>query len=456
MNGELDQYPKPIEPLYSCTGVNEPISLYEGNLLFEQNGESFSGHGIVQFKWLPTPRVWFAMRCKRPWNKLELGNINGCSQSSDAQSQWSIVGAMVSAIQPKFDEVGMAALVSGHFSSLQIGGGDGLSECIFVLPNFTDILGQGIKNESGSSVYRGRVVLEAQEWRVTIDKLSSCDSDFYHSLRDVAGYAVTHIGKIQRQDGSTFSSEEAKLLIADLVYFLSFCRGLWVAPLLPIGLGQSGNRVWEEWRDWPLERWQTALTWCNHFNDECIVGSFKGMLARIRSPIWVEPVRLAIWWYLASNKRAGECEGSIIIAQVALELLSWTYLVEDTKRLSKRGFEQLPASDKLRLLLAEAKIDLSIPVQLSELAELATSQCWQDGPHALTEIRNGTVHPEPRKRKSVLDAPPRAIFDAWNLANWYLELILLWLFDYGGKYSNRLTTGVPKSEEVERVPWRAA
>ena len=44
-------------------------------------------------------------------------------------------------------------------------------------------------------------------------------------------------------------------------------------------------------------------------------------------------------------------------------------------------------------------------------------------------------------------------YEAWSLALWYLELLLLLLFEYQGQYSNRLKRDVYRGEEVERVPW---
>jgi len=44
-------------------------------------------------------------------------------------------------------------------------------------------------------------------------------------------------------------------------------------------------------------------------------------------------------------------------------------------------------------------------------------------------------------------------FEAYLLSLWYLELVLLWLFDYRGKYSNRLGWKGWNAESVECVPW---
>ena len=44
------------------------------------------------------------------------------------------------------------------------------------------------------------------------------------------------------------------------------------------------------------------------------------------------------------------------------------------------------------------------------------------------------------------------MFEAWQLAQWYLELILLRLFAFNGSYSNRTKQG-KYIGQVEPVPW---
>ena len=72
-----------------------------------------------------------------------------------------------------------------------------------------------------------------------------------------------------------------------------------------------------------------------------------------------------------------------------------------------------------------------------ELARLGAEHGWKHGPHALVEIRNSVVHPRPKYGR----ISARAYYEAWNLGQWYLELMLLRRFEASGDfdYSNRLT-----------------
>jgi hypothetical protein len=124
--------------------------------------------------------------------------------------------------------------------------------------------------------------------------------------------------------------------------------------------------------------------------------------------------------------------------------------------LSERSFEpgKLAAMDKMRLLISHCGIPLAIPTDLTHLTRIAKAENWSDGPQALAEYRNALVHANPKKRKKVLHADIGLRYEARDLSLWYLELVLLWLFGYSERYSNRLWRVGFRGEEVEPVPWR--
>jgi hypothetical protein len=134
-----------------------------------------------------------------------------------------------------------------------------------------------------------------------------------------------------------------------------------------------------------------------------------------------------------------------------LELLAYTYAVEDKGLLSAKGFKDLWASDKLRLLLVSTKIPTAIPPECAEITNLVSNKAnklnWVDLPHALTEIRNSLVHPDHKNRHTVATA----YVDAWKAGLWLLELTALAICGYAGTYSNRLKTR--HAGHVEVVPW---
>jgi hypothetical protein len=94
-----------------------------------------------------------------------------------------------------------------------------------------------------------------------------------------------------------------------------------------------------------------------------------------------------------------------------------------------------------------SKIGLNIPVPSRRLAKIAKTHRWPDGPTALVKIRNDLVHAERRYLKG-RDNP---FFEAWSLAQRYIELVILRLAGYSGDYTDRIAARWVG--EVTRVPW---
>lgn len=446
-----ESVPVELTPVYRTDSVNGPVELYTGPLELTINDKSVSGDGVISWEWVPVPRVSFRMgNCT---STPPIPFSNGILKMSDGRT---------GTIRPtrvtlSGGENAKAPTVEGIMEPVEFGCGAALKSAIFHVPNFQSYLGTGVCDQGRRQLRSARAVIESDEWQVTFDEVrrekDGSGRSFSEQIQDTGGFGITHVAKLERRGGDSFSSADAKEVEEALFWFLSFCRGSWVAPLLAVGLDVDGNRSWEEWRDWKVERWRRVRSWFDTPSCAGLVEAFPGFVRRRKDATWKEPIELAIHWYVESNMCAGGVEGGTILAQAAFELLAWTFLVEDRRVLSEDGFQKLPASDKLRLLLSSCAIPLPIPSSMCELSNAALAFNWEDAPQAMTEVRNALVHANPKKRKKVLggDAGPR--HEAWWLSLWYLELVLLWLFDFRGKYSNRLIQNCWKGQEVELVPW---
>jgi hypothetical protein len=177
-------------------------------------------------------------------------------------------------------------------------------------------------------------------------------------------------------------------------------------------------------------------------------------MAKWKSSLWNEPIKNAIHWYVESNIGAGGVEGALVLIQAALELLSWLYLVEDptTAKCSTSKFNPKSAEVKIRELLCALGIPAAIPARFGVLCGIATTRNISDGPDAIVTLRNGIVHPKKARRDVIQQTPALARVEAWELGLWYLEMALLRLVGYGGKYSPRHTNGWAGAVET-KVPW---
>ena len=111
--------------------------------------------------------------------------------------------------------------------------------------------------------------------------------------------------------------------------------------------------------------------------------------------------------------------------------------------LFQTGSKNEQTIEYIKRLLKHFNIDPNIPSSCPNLEKLRQSKNWLDGPHTSIKIRNDFVHPKSKHGPISLEVQ----YQSWNLGQRYVELILLKLFKYYGRYKNRLTG------EHEIVPW---
>ena len=321
---------------------------------------------------------------------------------------------------------------------------------VFHLFNFVDLIGTRRSTEQNGTERHAieHVDLVCDEWKVELKSLLSTQVNF-NILQEEGGYRLTHIGGIQKANGTPFSGKNADECLLALRFFLSFAKGSWCNPICAVGFDVSGNRIWESWSS-PKEPWHASLSWFDPHNGSQLEMLFPYFMKEWANDDWREALHEAIYWYLNANFSSRGIDAGIILTQAAIERLSYEYAVKDKRLLTAKGFKDLWASDKFRLLFSSLEIPLDIPGGIPELQRLAADGRlnWLDAPHALTDARNSLVHPEHKRRGQF----GSAYYEAWNLGLWFLELGILAICGYSGTYGNRLKQRWVG--QVEDVPWK--
>ena len=438
-----------VDPIYKTSAVNAPISLYEGAFRIEQEGLDVKGNGSVSWKWLPSSGLYFEIdvaECPLDIQKPATLHLVELDRSADV---------MLTHLQMQFAHGFDTGPIRGVFSSSLHGAQDVvLREIVFHLPNSRDFARRSVRQPVGCGPWVALVHIDMDDWTITIDKLDKGGRPDWDELVADRGSAITHVGRIERASGGLFSAGDAASILQSLTFFLSFRRGLKCAPILPVGFNEKGEKVWWEWSNANIAP-EISLLGSVDLSANGIEKAFPGFWRLFQDEFWREPIAMAIQWYVQCTVPERGVEGLLVHLQTALELLSWAHIVEDRGDLSEQGFNKLPASDRIRVLLSACGIPRKIPSALGDLVSHAKACNWVDGPHAVTEMRNAVVHPKRTNRERTLETPHGASEEAWSLALWYLELTLLRLFDYNGSYSNRVSGAEWRGAEVEVVPWAA-
>jgi hypothetical protein len=318
----------------------------------------------------------------------------------------------------------------------------------FHLFNFNDFIGTRrlIKNIDNTSYAINSIVMHWGDWQVEIRSLTSTVETFKY-LKEIGGYGLTHIGCLRKSNDDLFSDQDAKNIMEALRFFFSFANGSQCSPVICQGFGEDGNKIWESWNS-PHEPWREKMSLLNPHNMKHLADLFPLFMKKWKDESWRASFHDVIYWYLRSNFSSHGIDVGIILTQTAIERLSFEYAVQYKKLISSEGFKKLWASDKFRLLFSSLDIPIDIPIILSKMHGLAQKSNFSDAPHILTEVRNSLVHPDKKSKINLNEI----IFDTWDLGLWYLEMTLLRLCGYDGKYQNRLKRGWVGEEEC--VPWK--
>ncbi len=430
----------PIEPIYNPEEHGGEIELATETVEYSQDNHTYSRPAKVFMCFTPRPRLEFRVNLDGLMEilKFTAGDIAQPEElrfpdrEISIKVYWAFLGYNGVVFAPTREPIQW----SDNSEELQK-----VNFHIVNFPEFRSTCQQQF--DDGTRVSRiNSLVLEYHPWRVSISELSSI-GDVYKTLR-ASGYAITHAGQLQRIDGQSFPSSDAVKIIWAIQNFLSFCAGCWIGVTLPVGFDAEGNRAWEQCGCGRCDRWKSRESWFAPLHGDTLRVLFPGFIRLWESETWRRPLSETLYWYCLANDSGNGVDTGIILAQTAMETIAWNLLVNDKEAITPKGYKELWASDRFRLLFSFLDIPKEIPDGLEKLKKSAKQLGWSDGLHAFTEIRNSIIHPEKKNRHD----NDGFFLEAWRLGLWFLDLLILRLCEYEGKYANRW------SGDVVHVPWR--
>lgn len=175
----------------------------------------------------------------------------------------------------------------------------------------------------------------------------------------------------------------------------------------------------------------------------CLGSVFQGFYERWNDLGARQAIRFAIYWYVGSGSRAAGVEGALVLIVAGLEMLTFWILVRlaGTHSDEEYGDKSFGLARKLRKMFEV----VGLPTGRSEMGAFVEQFGWpddKDGPAGLNAMRNDLMH----ARKTL---PSPVYKSGWWVAQWYLELCLLWAFEYQGNYLDRRNLDSPPVP----VPW---
>ena len=342
--------PKANEGLYHTPEPNAEVPVLSGRLRVTAGG-SVAGPGRIELCWLPEPRLRFRLD----------GSPRGVLTTEGIVRLWGQRAkgrCMITQRQPLHDlPEPIEGLINGPFA---VGSNPQVARLVVHLVNFPDFIGSPIEVGARHHI-AGRALLSRSGWRFTIDGLPNTRR-LFDSIRITGGYAITHVGVLEREDGTPFRPSEADDHLLGIGTFLSFAAGAWAFPQLHVGLAADGSPAYRECGVRPVHPWDGRFRWFNDHDGASLERAFVSFDQLWARGEWREPLQKLIYLYVEANDRPPDV--GLVLAQAALEQMAWHLLVNDRRVLSRGGFAKLSAADQLRRLVKTCVIPLDTPSAL--------------------------------------------------------------------------------------------
>lgn len=415
---------------------NESIVLYDSSSEILIDERIIDSKSLVKISWFPFPKITININYSGQLCGLKDIELN----LTELVPPYRVKVRMLT--HQSIRSTGVNTITGDLKEAFIIGNVNKLSSLTFYVINFSSF---GFSNQSiielndkgnrnkikreGWLDFPEQLIFGYENWHIVLAKIDKTD-EFEKRLKSQGGYGITHICKIEHLDNTSFNLDEGRKIINSLIYYLSFVRGFWIAPILISGFDKNGNQILEDWSasDIKADLWKHIThSWSTSDSIE-IANGFSGFMKKWQDEFWKDTIKNSIQWYLESLNHVSGYNTSIILVQAALEKLAWVYL-NDNECISKEGFSKITVDDKIRLFLKFLDIPI-ISLGKSELSKIAKANNWKSSIDVIGKIRNSIIHPEVSRNKRDISLSEEIMNETLIIARKYLLKILLKLFEY--------------------------
>ncbi len=427
--------PQAISPEYTNTVPNQPNLIWEGPATLHIGEDQYAGFCKIEFEWIPSIGVKI---------NLELPSFDLISRLKLRDLIFKEPQRLVCEIfDRQFNVFSLAThKIQGRFvEPLEIGtlNATGVSYYKFHLANFIKFDGHAVSRGEGCSL--DRLTFADPNWKVIIDKLE-CSDELVKSNEGL--FVISHVGTATPCSNSLNWDD----VFERLHWFLAFCAGRFCSPCFVSAHDVDDSIIWTTFPN-RIDLPKTTRCWVPIQSEDLFRLPFNGFSGLFDDERWKRTIQMALYWYRAAHLDAGGSEGSIILIQAALEMLA-------REQLNKHNSSDGAASELIRELLILIGIDTALPDNFGELRELAKKLPLTigDGPECITSVRNSLVHSKFERREEIYLADAGIRLRQLKLLSLhYLELILLWKFDYEGLFYSKIKPATYAVGAYDKVPW---
>lgn len=328
-----------------------------------------------------------------------------------------------------------------------------ISKITFSIPNLRDFFGLPIKLKNKKGGYysgRNRLVLENKHYIITFDKSRDYKKSF-ELLSAKGGYLLLYAGEIEKKsDHITF--EDLNKLHHCFSTYLSFLNGQRCSPLFLQGIHED-EIIWTDYTGYTSDLFKPVHSWPQKLSIDGLNELWNEFYELWNNQNDKDFLVSSIHWYIEANSNSGYLEGSIVMIQTALELIYNWFIIEKKKLIYGKDGESISASNKIRLMLSQFNTKIELPNSFENMKSyLDLNDDIHDEIDLFVQIRNAIIHSQEEKRKKLSKISNKVKYEAQQLGLWYIEISLLKILKFKGKYRNRCSGKLWTGEDEEALP----
>jgi len=428
LSHERDNFKSPIRPPFKYPEPNQEVELLTttGAIDLADFGNTNAEIAVVG-SWHPSPRTVFRVVLKRP---LPLGYKPPPQAKLTLDSPALAIDTIptrVTTSQTVFGEGERQSQLECVLTGPAKQDSQPVTEVRAPVVNFTPRIGNAIFASHGTSspvhtTWAGSLTLKAEQW--VFDLHSPKDDG---AIDQLYGHGITHTIRVTSAGPSPYKADTSlQEALSRMRLWMTFAQGAHCGPCWPIGFDESGNPVWRDLCTPRLDPYTRVPNWFTVLYAREQTSSFEMFYSAMEHSVWSKTLPRAVAWYAEANRTAHtNLERSIVLSQIALEGLAYSYCVDAHTLVRTQAFKKLDAHDQLRLMLSAAQIDIEIPSHMRRLVKFAAGHNY-DGPQTIAEVRNAIIHPIPKNNElQRIASEGESRRNVCELALQYVELAIL-------------------------------
>ena len=440
----VNDFPYILKPIVEMKYPNGNVNFHSGNFKLTWENEEYSLKGELILKWLPGIQINF------------IGEFDKNSKEFNFKTFGSSISVEIECIETNFKAKGVLKKIHRNINKIEclltspinIGNIEEPVDFIqFEITNQEQRKGNLVRTDKNTASHN-RMVLRDNAYEITIDEY--VDSLRLRSeLAQIGGFQFLCSGKINATNDSLSKLEELESTFEKFSQFLLFLNARKSSPLIFYGY-KNEKVIWKHIRTSKCEQDNFYNGWVLKHEDLELSKIWDKFCIFWADKNDRESLAIILKWYNEANKRNIALESRIVLIQNALELLFNWLITEKFKYVSLNDSKKISASAKIAFLLSNFQLEHKIPIELNELIKYSKVFNFESGPETFTHVRNCIVHSNSKKISQLQKLSEAAKKEAVNMGIWYVEVILLKLFEYTGEYHNRCI-GLKKYDAKDKI-----